>query len=66
MYQTWVQKVQSNFKFNPKNMNKLFKEIDQTKKDNKVEIVDYNQLVNDFFKNTEQPIESIDKETEHK
>lgn len=47
-------------------MNKLFKEIDQTKKDNKVEIVDYNQLVNDFFKNTEQPIESIDKETEHK
>ena len=25
MYQVWVQKVQNNFKFNPKNMNKLFR-----------------------------------------
>jgi len=25
MYQVWVQKVQNNFKFNPKNMNKLSK-----------------------------------------
>lgn len=24
MYQNWVQKVQSHFKFNPKNMNRLF------------------------------------------
>lgn len=33
MYQVWVQKIQNNFKFNPKNMNRLFKEIDKQKKD---------------------------------
>ena len=27
MYQTWVQKVQAHFKFNPKNMNRLFREF---------------------------------------
>lgn len=25
MYQTWVGRVSSNFKFNPKNMNRIFK-----------------------------------------
>lgn len=25
MYQNWVQKVQNHFKFNPKNMNRLFR-----------------------------------------
>lgn len=26
MYQTWVERVRSNIKFNPKNVNKIFKE----------------------------------------
>jgi hypothetical protein len=50
MYQIWVQKVQNNFKFNPKNMNKLFKDFDNNKKIKKVNIVDYNKLIADFFK----------------
>lgn len=52
MYQAWVQKVQSHFKFNPKNMNRLFKEVDKTKKIKKSEIVDYNRLVQEFFRDT--------------
>ena len=51
MYQTWVQKVQNNFKFNPKNMNKLFKDFDNKKKIKKSQILDYNRLIADFFKN---------------
>ena len=50
MYQTWVQKVQNNFKFNPKNMNKLFKDFDNNKKIKKFQIVDYNKLIAEFFK----------------
>lgn len=51
MYQEWVQKVQNHFKFSPKNMNKLFKELDEKKHSVKEEIIDYNQLVSDLFKN---------------
>jgi len=50
MYQTWVQKVQGHFKFNPKNMNRLFRELDTAKRERKFQIVDYNKLVSDFFK----------------
>lgn len=28
MYQEWVDKMKSSFKFSPKNMNKLFREMD--------------------------------------
>ncbi len=51
MYQEWVQKVQNHFKFSPKNMNKLFKELDKAKNSVKEDIVDYNQLVSELFKN---------------
>lgn len=50
MYQTWVQKVQGHFKFNPKSMNRLFRELDSAKRDRKFQIIDYNKLVTDFFK----------------
>jgi hypothetical protein len=50
MYQVWVAKVQNHFKFSPKNMNLLFKELDKGKKIDLINIVDYNQLVSDFFK----------------
>jgi hypothetical protein len=53
MYQTWVQKVQGHFKFNPKSMNKLFRELDNTKRERKFQIVDYNRLVSDFFRQNE-------------
>ena len=35
MYQEWVEKMKKNFKFSPKNMNKLFREMDiiKTKKE---------------------------------
>ena len=28
MYQEWVERMKKNFKFSPKNMNKLFREMD--------------------------------------
>ena len=49
MYQEWVQKVQNHFKFSPKHMNKLFKQLDKGKSSVKEEIVDYNQLVAKLF-----------------
>lgn len=49
MYQEWVQKVQNHFKFSPKHMNKLFKELDKGKNMIKEEITDYNQLVAKLF-----------------
>lgn len=56
MYQVWVQKVQNNFKFNPKNMNRLFKDLDTNHKEKKQQIVDYNKLVSEFFRmNDGQP-----------
>ncbi len=51
MYQEWVQKVQNHFKFSPKNMNRLFKELDKAKNSVKEDIVDYSQLVSELFKN---------------
>ena len=53
MYQVWVQKVQNNFKFNPKNMNKLFRQMDNTKKERQQQIRDYNRLGSDFFRQNE-------------
>jgi hypothetical protein len=50
MYQTWVQKVQGHFKFNPKTMNRLFREFDTAPTDKRTAIVDYNRLVTDFFR----------------
>ena len=53
MYQEWVQKVQNNFKFSPKHMNKLFKELDKGKVPSKGDnIIDYNNLVAELFKGT--------------
>ena len=50
MYQTWVQKVQTHFKFNPKNMNRLFREFaSKNATDRNIQIVDYNKLVADFL-----------------
>ena len=51
MYQTWVQKVQNNFKFNPKNMNKLFKDFDNNKKikNSKVECLCQNKTKGNFL-----------------
>jgi hypothetical protein len=58
MYQTWVQKVQSHFKFNPKTMNRLFRELDTARTDKRSAIVDYNRLVTDFFRqNDTNPFE---------
>lgn len=57
MYQTWVQKVQSHFKFNPKSMNRLFRELDTSQSDRKSAIVDYNRLVTDFFRQNDTNIE---------
>lgn len=57
MYQAWVQKVQNNFKFNPKNMNRLFKEFDNNKKDKQIQVVDYNKLVSEFFKQNDGDIQ---------
>lgn len=51
MYQEWVQKVQNHFKFSPKNMNKLFKELDKGKMKVDEKIVDYNSLVGELFSN---------------
>jgi hypothetical protein len=31
MYQTWVGRVSTNFKFNPKSMNRIFKDFDTRK-----------------------------------
>jgi hypothetical protein len=50
MYQAWVQRVSSSFKFNPKSMNKVFKEFEAKHKDKNHHIVDYNKLVSNFFK----------------
>lgn len=50
MYQTWVQKVQGHFKFNPKTMNRLFRELDTAHTDKRTTIIDYNKLVTDFFR----------------
>lgn len=50
MYQTWVQKVQSHFKFNPKSMNRLFRDLDTSSTHRNAAIVDYSKLVADFFK----------------
>jgi hypothetical protein len=59
MYQTWVQKVQGHFKFNPKTMNRLFREFDTTANDKRTAIVDYNRLVTDFFRqNDSNPYEN--------
>jgi hypothetical protein len=50
MYQVWVQKVQNNFKFNPKNLNRLCKELEGSRNEKKYQIVDYNKLVSEFFR----------------
>jgi hypothetical protein len=50
MYQIWVQKVQGHFKFNPKTMNRLFRELDTAHTDKHSNIIDYNRLVTDFFR----------------
>lgn len=50
MYQTWVQRVSSSFKFNPKTMNRVFKEFEAKQKDKNHHIVDYNKLVSNFFR----------------
>jgi hypothetical protein len=57
MYQTWVQKVQSHFKFNPKSMNRLFRDLDTTRTDRRSAIVDYNRLVTDFFRQNDTSLE---------
>jgi len=54
MYQAWVQKVKTHFKFNPKNMNRLFKELDSHNTNvNTSNITDYNKLVADFLSKNE-------------
>lgn len=52
MYQEWVEKMKKNFKFSPKNMNKLFREMDiiKTKKESELDDVNYNNKVEELFK----------------
>ena len=52
MYQEWVEKMKKNFQFSPKNMNKLFKELQviRTKEsDEDLDVVNYNQKVDELF-----------------
>ena len=51
MYQEWVEKMRKNFKFNPKNMNKLFKELDiiRSKKTVELDDLNYNNKVQELF-----------------
>lgn len=51
MYQEWVEKMKKNFKFLPKNMNKLFKELDiiRAKKTVELDDLNYNQKVEELF-----------------
>mgnify|MGYP000400960559 CR=1 FL=1 len=55
MYQAWVSKVQTNnwFRFNPRNMNKIFKEYDVHPTEQNVEITDYNRLVAEYFRRSD-------------
>lgn len=70
MYQTWVERVRSNIKFNPKNVNKMFKEYSSEQHSNQEQIIDYNRLVAEYFKQndttfyelTEQEIEKPQEE----
>lgn len=57
MYQTWVQRVSANFKFNPKNMNRIFKEFDSKQHENNHHVIDYNKLVQDFFRSNDATYE---------
>ena len=50
MYQVWVERVRSHIKFNPKNINKIFKECEVVEHDSREQIVDYNKLVQEYFK----------------
>lgn len=52
MYQEWVQKMKKNFKFSPKYVNKIFKEMDviKTKKQSQLNDVNYNSKVQQLFK----------------
>lgn len=52
MYQLWVDKFKINFKFNPKNMNAIFKQMDEIKKVEKSKVINYNELVRNFFGNS--------------
>ena len=51
MYQEWVERMKKNFKFNPKNMNKLFKELDiiRAKKTVELDNLNYNNKVLELF-----------------
>ena len=52
MYQEWVEKMKRHFQFSPKNMNKLFKDLQiiKTKEsDEDLDIVNYNQKVEELF-----------------
>ena len=53
MYQTWVNRVSSNFRFNPKNMNKIFKEYDTHTCEDNTQIIDYNRLVTEYFRQSD-------------
>lgn len=53
MYQTWVNRVSNNFKFNPKSMNRIFKEYDVKHNEKQLQIVDYNKLVEEFFRQSD-------------
>ncbi len=64
MYQTWVQRVSSNFKFNPKSMNRIFKDFDSKQLDQNHHVIDYNKLVNEFFKNNDTTYSHEDHDPE--
>ena len=53
VYQAWVGKVSGNFKFNPKSINRIFKEYDTVKQEHNSQIIDYNKLVAEFFQQSD-------------